>query len=550
MKAYFIRNTLLVTCIVILLFCQVFPTYGQQNIGQWAKLELTFESSKNYSNPIYDIKEFYAIFNSPTGRELRINGFWDGGTAWKVRFAPDELGEWSYTTICSEAVNTGLHEQKGTFQCSPNQREESLYQHGAIKHPAGTYHLSHHDGTPFFWTACTAWNGALKSTDAEWDKYLKHRVDHYYNAIQFVTTQWRGGDQNSQKEVAYTGSGRITINPSFFQKMDRKVDRINEFGLLAAPVILWALPSGAGRELSPGYHLPIEEAVLLAKYIVARYGGNQVVWMLGGDGRYYGELESRWKAIGQQVFGNIHHAPVTLHPHGSSWIGEIYADQEWMDIIAYQSSHNNGERVVNWINKGPMAKEWANLPPRPLINMEPNYEEINFKITAEDVRNASYWSIFATPPSGITYGANGIWPWLREGESILNHRDAPGTSTWEKSIEFPGSLQIGYLSEFIQQFAWWELKPDTTLLIEQPGDEIYNHFISLIKSEDYTTILAYTPRATTMKIRNPLGLRYEGKWFDPVNNQYEKAQLKMSEGRIEATYLEEGDRVLVLKKAK
>ena len=37
------------------------------------------------------------------------------------------------------------------------------------------------------------------------------------------------------------------------------------------------------------------------------------------------------------------------------------------------------------------------------------------------MRNASYWSILATPTAGITYGANGIWPWLREGEEILNH---------------------------------------------------------------------------------------------------------------------------------
>ena len=540
-------NILKLCILAVILLLSNHLVQAQSVIPQWAKLELDFGSEQPYDNPLYDVEEFYATFTSPTGRELRINGFWDGGTDWKVRFAPDEPGEWSYTTVCSEEDNTGLHNQSGTFRCMPNDNTLALYQHGAVMHPPGAYHLAHHDGTPFFWTACTAWNGALKSTDEEWNKYLQHRVDHHYNVIQFVTTQWRGADQNSQGQVAYEGSGRITVNPAFFQAMDQKVDQINEYGLVAAPVVLWALPFGQGRHLSPGYHLPIQEAVLLAKYVVARYGGNQVVWLLGGDGQYYDELETRWKTIGREVFGNIHHAPVTLHPHGRSWIGELYADEAWMDVIGYQSSHNNGERVVNWINKGPMAQEWANIAPRPIINMEPNYEQIRFTITDQDVRNASYWSIFATPPAGITYGANGIWPWLREGETILNHtHNKPGTSTWEESIDFPGSLQIGYLSAFMQQFRWWKLKPDTTLLVTQPGEEQFNHFVSVVKSEDYTTVLAYLPVATTIRLRNPLNTAYEGRWFDPATNRYEEAQLTVNNGLVEATSEAAGDRVLVL----
>lgn len=35
-----------------------------------------------------------------------------------------------------------------------------------------------------------------------------------------------------------------------------------------------------------------------------------------------------------------------------------------------------------------MSKMWPHLPARPLINLEPNYEEIFFEITDKDVRNA------------------------------------------------------------------------------------------------------------------------------------------------------------------
>ena len=372
-------------------------------------------------------------------------------------------------------------------------------------------------------------------------------MDHHYNTIQFVTTQWRGADQNSQGQVAFEGSGRISINPEFFQHMDRKVDRINEFGLLAAPVILWALPKGQGRHLSPGYHLPVDEAVLLARYIVARYGGNQVVWLLGGDGQYYGELEDRWKTIGRRVFSEIHHAPVCLHPHGRSWIGDLYAEEDWMDIVCYQSSHSNAAGTVDWINKGPISGRWNKIPPRPIINMEPNYEEIRYAITDKDVRNASYWSVFATPPSGITYGANGIWPWIRGGETILNHRGSKA-STWDKSIDFPGSIQIGYLSRFMQQFDWWKLKPANQLLMQQPGDQTYNHFISLLSDADYSTVLAYVPAKGPIKIRNPLNIKYRARWFNPVTNQYQTAELEQHAGYVQGTANFKNDMILVLHK--
>jgi hypothetical protein len=215
---------------------------SQQAVPQWSRFEFALNSLTDYHDPVYQVDEFYAIFTSPTGRELRINGFWDGAISWKIRFAPDEIGSWQYKTVCSDTLNTGLHQVAGTFDCTENTSEIGFYQHGGIIHHPGTYYLTHQDGTPFFWTACTAWNGALKSTDQEWHQYLQHRADHNYNVIQFVTTQWRGADQNSQGQVAYEGSGKITINPEFFQHLDKKIDEINQYGLVAAPVVLWALP--------------------------------------------------------------------------------------------------------------------------------------------------------------------------------------------------------------------------------------------------------------------------------------------------------------------
>ena len=516
-----------------------------QDFKIWHKAELQFKSGKLYGNALYDIKDFYVLLKSPTGREVSVDGFWDGQYDWKVRFKPDETGTWKYETICSDKDNSGLHGKEGSFEVGVGTAVHDIYKKGPIIHPPGTYHLSYHDGTPFFWTACTVWNGALRSTDDEWDRYLKHRVDNGYNVIQFVTTQWRGGPANAEGQTAYTKDGTISLNVDFFDRMDKKVDKINEYGLVAAPVILWGLPGGEGRHLSPGYELPFEDAFLLARYIKARYGGNQVIWILGGDAKYYNEMESKWKYLGREVFKRKQN-PVSLHPHGRSWVGSLYNGEDWLDIIGYQSSHSNKQGTVDWINKGPVVEEWDKISPRPIMNMEPNYEEIGFRITDRDVRNASYWSIFSTPISGITYGANGLWPWLRKGELIINHGKTSGYSDWETSMKFPGSMQIGYLAGFIRQYEWWDLRPANELLIKQPGDDKFNEFISVVKSPDGKTILAYLPTKYTIKLRTG-NEKYQGRWFDPVKNQYYKAKPEASNGLTAVTPPSDSDWVLELK---
>ncbi|MEB2782972.1 DUF4038 domain-containing protein [Algoriphagus sp. C2-6-M1] len=536
--------------IFFLITFSIFHHYTFSQTARYDRFEHVFTSTKDYANALYDVGTFDIMFISPSGQEKTVRGFWDGGRTWKVRFMPNEVGTWTFKTTSSDKSNSGLHEVSGTFECIENQSELDVYQKGNLIQPKGTYHLSHADGTPFFWTACTAWNGALKSTDEEWEYYLSHRKAHHYNTIQLVTTQWRGGTTNAEGNVAFTGSGKITLDPTFFERMDQKIEEANKKGLLVSPVILWALPFGEGSEYSPGYYLPIREAVLLANYIVARYQGNHVLWTLGGDGKYYGDLEDRWKSIGSQVFGaGKHQGLVTLHPHGISWLGDLYEDQSWYDVITYQSSHSNEANTVNWINKGPIADRWSKLRPMPIINTEPNYEEINFKITAKDVRNASYWSIFAAPISGITYGANGIWPWLREGEEIENHGPSEGTHTWRESVDFDGSLQIGYLHEFISKFNWWVFRPANELLVNQPGDKVYNHFVSVVANEDKSTILVYSPTKQPVKLYSIIGIEYKARWFNPINNSYLDGEAPQKSHILEFENPLDQDLVLVLERA-
>ncbi|GAB4025591.1 apiosidase-like domain-containing protein [Spirosoma koreense] len=529
-----------------LYFLLLIGTPSLAQTGVWMKYEKTFESSKRYTNPLYDLQAFEVEFLAPSGRTKTISGFWDGGSSWKVRFAPDEVGTWLFRSRCSDTLNTGLHNVVGQFDCTDRKSPLAIYSKGSIIHPKGAYYLTHADGSPFFFAACTAWNGALKSTEAEWDTYLQDRVKNQYTVIQFAATQWRGCATNSEGQVAFEGSGRIQLNPAFFQHLDKKIDAINQRGLVAAPVLLWALPVAEGRELSPGYYLPDNEAILLANYMVARYGGNQVIWILGGDGKYVQEYEQRWKTIGRAVFGREHPGTVALHPQGRSWIGKEYAHENWLDIIGYQTGHNSSPSTIRWTTTGPVTTEWGSLPPKVVINMEPVYERISPNLIDKDVRNASYWSLFSTPVAGITYGAGGIWPWLRTGESILNHGKSDGLPTWDECLKLPGSRQIGLLSHFMRQHNWWQLKPAPGLLADQPGQTAPDQYISVVQSDDRQTIMVYVPVATRVLLYNPLRQEYTGQWYDPTTDRTSAAVLENESGTLRIKSAASGDKILIL----
>ncbi len=510
---------------VIVFICGVI-FYGDSSDAQksapiWRRFETVFVSDQAFDNPLYDAPGVTVLFTAPSGRTLTRIAFWDGGRDWRVRFMPDETGTWQYISRCGDKKNTGLHGREGTFSCSEATGGHAIYTKGAIMRPKGSFHLAHADGEPFFWLGDTAWNGPLKSTDEEWDYYLEKRADQGYTVILCTATQWRGGGSDENGRVAFTGSGKISLDIDYFKRLDKKIDRINEYGMVAAPVLLWTLQFGAGRELSPGYYLPDSEAVLLARYMLARYGANHVVWMLGGDGRFINEYEQRWKNIGRQVFGPDNFGGiVTTHPQGLSWYGEVYDDEDWIDIIGYQSSHSTAQRTVEFITRGPASKAWDKLPPRPIMNLEPIYENILPNGTVYDVRKAMWWSVFATPVSGITYGANGIWSWLQPGSEILNHRKRPETRPWRESLDFSGGEQAVVLASFMRSLDWTALRPAQELLAEQPGDDDYQRFVSVLADDTRSCVVVYAPSQGNVKLYNPRGLDYRARRFDPVTGAY------------------------------
>jgi hypothetical protein len=518
-------------------------------ISKWGGFEQSFESSVAYENPLQEAT-LSVVFLSPLGETNRVYGFWDGAKTWRVRFSPNMPGKWKWTTTCSDTANKGLHLQSGTFLCSAPVTKTRFGQHGPVRVASSGYTLEHDDGTPFFWVADTAWNGALLSTPKDWDFYLQTRVQQKFNAVKWVATQWRASPTGDLKgEMAFTGKEKISVNPEFFRRLDEKADAVTKAGLLNVPVLLWAI-GGHSAEHNPGAFLPEEQAILLARYMVARWQAHPVVWILGGDGHYFGSEGEKWRRIGRAVFDDITHAPVIMHPQGRHWVQREFKDEKWTGIIGYQSGHGDSDESLKWLTSGPITQDWEKTPRHPIINLEPPYEghlAYNSKqpLSADLVRRTLYWSLLNTPTAGVSYGGHGVWGW---DDGTKPPTDHPGTGVplpWQKALFLPGAQQMTNLVTFFSMIEWNQLRPLPGAVVNNPGNATPRKYIAAARSAKGDLTVVYVPEERTIEILlASLPPSPEVKWFNPRTGETSAAVAVITDTTAQFPTPSEGDWIL------
>lgn len=500
--------------LLALLLCGCSAPQPEVMVDVWGRWEGTFEAPDGASPEA----ELRVRLTAPSGAEHVVDAFWDGGAVWEARFMPDESGEWTYRT-------EGFLDDSGRFVAeSVSGSENPFYAHGAIGISDNARHFVHADGAPFLWIGDTAWNGALRSTPEDWRIYLADRAEKGFSVIQLVTTQWRAADGNAESEVAYTGFDDITINPRFFDRIDARMDAVNDAGFLAAPVLLWTLGE---PERNPG-KLPEDQAIKLANYLVARYGAHHVAWFLAGD-EHFGETADRWKTIGRAVFGGREdRAPVTIHPRGRQWFFDEFAEERWLDFLIYQSSHGGGPETLSWLQTGPPAEKWREEPTRPILNSEPGYEDhyahqIDRTHTADDVRRQLWWSLLNTPIAGVTYGGHGIWSWETEARQPLNHGRAGVAQPWHVALELPASGQVRHIADFFGRIDWTALRPRPEMVLNQSDDP--SGYIGATASEPGDLAVIYLPRGGEARLDTAgLAAGLSATWFNPRSGESQPAE--------------------------
>jgi hypothetical protein len=134
--------------------------------------EITFTHDGQYADPFADV-DIQVELTAPSGQTLRIGGFHYGSTeppgirilergpggrprrvayefdradTWKARFAPNELGQWTYAWLFRNRAG-GQARGSGRFACVPGR----VQNHGFVRrNPANSFLWVFDDGSPYF----------------------------------------------------------------------------------------------------------------------------------------------------------------------------------------------------------------------------------------------------------------------------------------------------------------------------------------------------------------------------------------------------------------
>lgn len=265
------------------------------------------------------------VRHEASGSERAVPGFWDGGTTYRVRFAPDLEGGWSWT---SESTDAALSGRSGAFEVV----------HGTERGPvrvAHRFHFAHADGTPFRPVGTTVYNW-LHQVEPLFSSTVDAIAEAGFNKLRFMVFPQGGGYVEHVPTVMpfEKSDGRWDVTrpvPEFFQRLDAAVELLGERGIQADVLIYNAYDRGRfGLD-----ELTEEEDAVYLGYLVARLAAYpHVWWSLCNEFDQLERPAERWGRTGALL------ARIDPHDHLRSihnWI-ELYDDNQlWVTHASIQN---------------------------------------------------------------------------------------------------------------------------------------------------------------------------------------------------------------------
>ncbi|MCC6442168.1 MAG: DUF5060 domain-containing protein [Armatimonadetes bacterium] len=220
-------------------------TLNDARAERFGKVELTLDLQADYANP-FDPQAIKvdAVFQAPSGKTLRVPGFlWqnftrrldgqaekvspDGLPAWKVRFTPEEAGEYAYTV---RAVNKGREvvSPRGRFTAAESKK------HGFIRTQPGSRYLRFADGTPYFALGQNVCWFSHRGT-FDYDDYFKKMAESGCNYTRIWMSPWSVGIEwgvdtpHHGPQGEFPGLGRY--NPGNAWRLDYILERAEKYGI-------------------------------------------------------------------------------------------------------------------------------------------------------------------------------------------------------------------------------------------------------------------------------------------------------------------------------
>lgn len=506
---------------------------------QWDMVELATDGATRVENPYRDAA-LVGEFTAPSGAVKIVDGFFDGADRWRLRFAPDEPGDWTYQ-LRGEGVEIL---ERGTIHCTAPRGHGFLH-----KHPDNPYAFAYADGTPFFPMGDTCYGLFDDSpiTPELRAEYLATRRAQHFNFVRMTVGH---SEARAAADPAYWAWGGTPqnpdldrYNPEFFRRFDELVEQMRACGMNAELIVLnfYRQPFTDVARWTPA-----REREWL-RYLTARYGAfdNIFLWTLANEYETHPDGVYRLDRPGDVDWARVtsaflkandpHGHLVTVHPvvsasaHGASprdaadppWrIGEFFGDAAGIDVLSQQTGHHGAGAVWDdalncWT--GDSTTVVASLLAdrrygKPVLNSENGYEFLRGapterrQVHATDKVRRTSWRI-ACAGGYFAAGFHGSI-----GHSDVWNRIDPSNAYTFSIVGEGAADQLKLLYEFFGEMPYWRMEPIDV------GDSV------VAMAEAGRVYVAYLPHGGEVELDlGPLDGAATVRWFNPRTGGFDEA---------------------------
>lgn len=332
---------------------------------QWGIFELTLNGS-DAGNPFIDT-QFSAQF-AFQHRVIEVDGFYDGAGIYKVRFMPDEQGEWRYVTRSNQAELNGI---SGSFTCTA----PAAANHGPV-YVRNTFHFAYADGTPYwpFGTTCYAWTHQTEELEQQ---TLKSLAASPFNKIRMcVFPKHYTFNANEPLYYPFERAGDTwdfsRFNPAFFQHFEQRVADLLALGIEADIILLHPYDRWGFAKMSH------EEDVRYLRYIVMRLAAyRNVWWSMANEYDIMPKPLDVWDKLFQVVqasdpyqhLRSIHnwialddHRWHTFYDHSKPWVTHCSVQSGYADLVPVWREQYRKPVVMDEVcYEGNLPNGWGNI---------------------------------------------------------------------------------------------------------------------------------------------------------------------------------------------
>lgn len=265
---------------------------------QWGQFELTVCRKATCSDPYRDVR-LDVTYRGPEGERVEFQGFYDGGSNWKLRFMPDCPGRWRYAARFSD----GQAGAQGTFECVPSDLPGTVWANERnpiwFGHRGGGDLLlrGFHVGDRFF---AVNWPGAARRRFLDWAQAQGYNL--FSIASHFLNRDAPGRGQG------WDTPGLWPLDAGEFRKLEAILDE-----LARRRMVVYPFAGFFGRDSA--YPRSPADQELYVRYCVARLApywnllwnvagpepNHPQTWMPAGEVERLGRLIARLDPFGHPL---------------------------------------------------------------------------------------------------------------------------------------------------------------------------------------------------------------------------------------------------------